>query len=57
METKLDELLNHPPIIINIGVQDFAAALETQGAQVIHLDWSPPAGGDQEMLSLLDKLL
>lgn len=57
MESKLDELLQHPPIVINVGVQDFAEALATQGARVIHVDWSPPAGGDQEMMSLLDKLL
>ncbi len=57
MESKLDELLEHPPIVINVGVQDFAEALAAQGARVIHVDWSPPAGGDQEMMSLLDKLL
>ncbi len=57
MESKLDELLEHPPIVINVGVQDFAEALETQGVRVIHVDWSPPAGGDQEMMTLLDKLL
>ncbi len=32
-------------------------ALEIQGVRVIHVDWSPPAGGDQEMMSLLDRLL
>ncbi len=57
MESKLDELLEHPPIIVNVGVWDFAEALETQGVRVIHVDWSPPAGGDQEMITLLDKLL
>ncbi len=57
MESKFDELLEHPPIIINVGVREFAETLETQGVQVIHVDWSPPAGGDQEMMALLDKLL
>ena len=57
MESKLDELLEHPPIVVNIGVQDFGFALEAQGVRVIHVDWSPPAGGDQEMMNLLDKLL
>ncbi len=57
MESKLDELLKHPPIVIKVGVQDFAEALATQGARVIHVEWSPPAGGDQEMMTLLDKLL
>ncbi len=57
MESKLDELLEHPPVVINVGVQDFAETLVAQGARVIHAEWSPPAGGDQEMMTLLDKLL
>ncbi len=57
MENKLDELLQHPPIVVNVGVQDFAQALAAQGTRVTHVEWSPPAGGDQEMMSLLDKLL
>lgn len=57
MDSKVDELLQHIPVIINIGVQDFAASLQMQGASVIHVDWSPPASGDEEMLALLDKLM
>lgn len=57
MESKLDELLERPLLVVNIGVRDFAETLETQGVRVIHVDWSPPAGGDREMISLLDKLL
>jgi FdrA protein len=57
MESKLDELLEHPPIVVNIGVHDFYIALEVQGVRVIHVNWSPPAGGDREMMDLLDKLL
>jgi hypothetical protein len=44
-------------VAINVGVQDFGSALEQQGIQVIYVDWSPPAGGDQEMIDLLDQLL
>jgi len=40
-----------------VGIQDFGSALEEQGIQVIYVEWSPPAGGDQEMIDLLDKLL
>ena len=57
MSNKLDELLQNGPVAINIGVQDFAASLQIQGAQVVHVDWSPPAGGDPELIELLDKLL
>ena len=44
-------------VAIIVGVQDFGSALEQQGVQVVYVDWSPPAGGDQEMMDLLDQLL
>jgi FdrA protein len=44
-------------VAINVGVQDFGRALEQQEIQVIYVDWAPPAGGDEEMLALLDQLL
>ena len=44
-------------VAINVGIQDFGSALEQQGIQVVYVDWSPPAGGDQEMIDLLDQLL
>jgi hypothetical protein len=57
MDDKLSELLAGPVLAINVGVQDFGDALETQGVTVVFVKWSPPAGGDQEMLDLLDQLL
>ena len=57
MDSPMDQLLSIGPITVNIGVEDFADTLEAQGFQVLHVDWSPPAGGDAEMISLLEKLL
>jgi FdrA protein len=54
---KLEELLQQGPIAINIGVVDFAETLQIQGVQVIHVNWTPPAGGDPELMELLDQLL
>jgi hypothetical protein len=54
---RLDELLDKGPVVVNIGVKDFANSLKTQGAEVTQVDWSPPAGGDREMIELLDQLL
>ncbi len=51
------ELLQGKIVAINVGIQDFGAALEEQAVQVIYVDWAPPAGGDQEMMDLLDELL
>ncbi len=41
---------------VNIGLPSFADDLEGQGVTVTRVDWKPRAGGDQEMLKLLDKL-
>lgn len=57
MSNKLDDLLKNGPIAINIGIYDFAESLQIQGIEVIHVNWAPPAGGDPEMMELLDKLL
>ena len=57
MSNTLKELLDHGPNAINIGVQDFAESLQVQGAEVVRVNWSPPAGGDPEMMALLDELL
>lgn len=57
MQNKLEELLHQGPIAINIGVVDFAETLQIQGIQVVHVNWTPPAGGDPELMELLDQLL
>jgi len=57
MADKVSELLDHGPVVINLGVRDFAESLEAQGVEVVHVEWAPPAGGDREMIDLLDRLL
>ena len=57
MSDPVSQLLNLPLIVINIGVDKFAKNLEDQNVEVLHVDWRPPAGGDQEMIDLLDGLL
>lgn len=42
--------------VVNIGVSTFADDLRSQGVEVVRVDWKPPAGGDVEMLRLLEKL-
>ena len=57
-ETKQDSnnLLKLPLHVINVGLEGFAQDLEDQGVSVVHLDWSPPAGGDPRLAALLSKL-
>ena len=49
-------LLNGPPQVINLGLASFADELTKQGTAVVHVDWSPPARGDVELVNLLSKL-
>ena len=56
MDTGL-ALLDTPLIVINLGLRKFAENLEEQGVEVVQVDWTPPAGGDKDMLELLDQLL
>ncbi len=42
--------------VVNVGLAGFAEELAGQGVAVVHVDWSPPAGGDAEMAKLLAKL-
>jgi FdrA protein len=53
---KPNSLLAGPPRVINVGLEMFATDLANQGAQVAHVRWSPPAGGNEQLASLLSKL-
>ena len=57
MPTGIDELLHEPLVVINLGLKKFAESLEEQEVEVVQVDWVPPAGGDKEMVELLDQLL
>ena len=57
MQTKIDEILRKPIVVINLGLKKFAESLEEQQVEVVQVDWLPPAGGDKEMVDLLDQLL
>jgi hypothetical protein len=57
MADKIRELLGQGPVVINLGVKDFVESLKSQEVEVVHVDWTPPAGGDREMIELLDQLV
>lgn len=54
---KLADLLQQRPVFVNVGVRDFGDSLRLAGYEVVHVDWSPPAGGDPRIAELLDELL
>jgi FdrA protein len=47
--------LSPPLAAINVGLPSFAAALAAQGAGVVHVDWRPPAGGDERLARILER--
>lgn len=55
-ENKAAQLLGSELTVINVGLESFAADLEGRGIAVLHLDWSPPAGGDATLADLLSRL-
>ena len=57
MQTKVDELLRKPLVVINLGLKKFSESLEEQKVEAVQVDWVPPAGGDKAMVDLLDQLL
>lgn len=57
MDSKIIELLQEPIVVVNLGLMKFAESLEEQHVEVVQVDWIPPAGGDKEMMDLLDQLL
>ena len=57
MHEKIEEILSGQLVVINIGLSGFAESLEEQEVEVIKVNWTPPAGGDQEMIDLLKDLL
>lgn len=54
--TEKEKLFNKELKVINIGIEMFADDLEKQNVDVIHVNWRPPAGGDLDILKLLEKL-
>jgi FdrA protein len=54
--TQPSSLLAAPPRVVNVGLELFATNLAGQGAEVVHVQWAPPAGGNAHLIGLLDKL-
>jgi hypothetical protein len=57
MESENSSLFDSPLKIINIGLLNCAESMHEQDVEVVHIYWEPPAGGDEEMINLLDELL
>ncbi|MGZ9224219.1 MAG: acyl-CoA synthetase FdrA [Anaerolineales bacterium] len=50
------EQLKQPLAAINFGLESFYDSLVSQGAQAVHVEWRPPAGGNEKLAALLQKM-
>jgi len=49
-------MLHQPLAAINAGLESFTDSLMAQGAPVIQVDWQPPAGGDEKLMAILERM-
>ena len=52
---NLDQL-SQPLAALNVGLESFYESLTAQGAQAVHVEWRPPAGGKEKLASLLARM-
>ena len=48
--------LAQPLAAINVGIKNFYDSVKSQGAAIVHVDWRPPAGGNEKLLSILQRM-
>jgi FdrA protein len=49
-------MLHQPLSAINVGLASFAESLTEQDASVIHVDWKPPASGNERLMAILARM-
>jgi FdrA protein len=49
-------VLKKPLAAINVGLESFSANLKDQGAPYVQVDWKPPAGGNEKLMNILQKM-
>ncbi len=48
--------LQRDPAGINLGLESFAENFTAQNAPAIHVEWRPPAGGNERLMAILEKM-
>ena len=49
-------VLHQPLAAINVGLESFTESLRAQDAPVIQVDWQPPAGGNERLMAILERM-
>jgi len=50
------ETLKKPLQAINVGLESFSANLKDQNAPCVQVDWKPPAGGNEKLAGILERM-
>jgi FdrA protein len=50
------EKMKQPLAALNVGVESFAESIIAQEAKAIHVDWKPPASGNEKLMSILERM-
>lgn len=53
---KIVDLISSKPRVINVGLKNFAEAIQEHGGEVIQYQWEPIAGGNKRLAKILEKL-
>jgi FdrA protein len=48
--------LTEPLAAINVGLESFTKSLQAQKAPVLQVDWRPPAGGNERLMGILERM-
>ncbi|MBA3530681.1 MAG: acyl-CoA synthetase FdrA [Ardenticatenales bacterium] len=49
-------VLQQPLVAINVGLESFTESLTAQGATALQVRWRPPAGGNERLMSILERM-
>jgi FdrA protein len=50
------ENLKKPLAGINAGLESFAESIKAQDSGAIHVEWKPPAGGNEKLMKILERM-
>ena len=50
------EIFEDPVVAINIGLEGFYTDLLDQQVEAVQVDWRPPAGGNEKLVSILERM-
>ena len=48
--------LQKPLAGINVGLESFYENLKLQNVPTVQVDWRPPAGGNEKLMSILERM-